>query len=251
METPSVEEHGDDDHAADATLAATVIVTDVDEPLPPSVCVTGGAVEDSEDNAGLVSDCEALLSARDTLAGDAVLNWSADIPMTEWEGVAVRGTPNRLTGLYLKDKGLSGIIPPELLYLTGLTQLYLHDNGLRGQIPNTSGLNNLEHLWLSGNNLTDYVPDINHLPATLTQLSLHSNRLIGEIPPSLGELSELEGLWLHKNYLTGGIRVDLGQTLQSEVAVALRKRAARHHSARAGQTLSARASEPAQQPVDR
>ena len=37
-------------------------------PAAPSVCVTGGAVEDAT-NTGLTSDCEALLVARDNLAG--------------------------------------------------------------------------------------------------------------------------------------------------------------------------------------
>ncbi len=38
-----------------------------------SLCVTGGAVSDAA-NKGLVSDCEALLDVRDTLAGTAELN---------------------------------------------------------------------------------------------------------------------------------------------------------------------------------
>ena len=51
-------------------------------------CATEGAVSDADENPGLVADCEALLAARDTLAGTATLNWSAGIPMVEWEGLA-------------------------------------------------------------------------------------------------------------------------------------------------------------------
>ncbi len=204
----SGEEHGQDDHSADATLVATIIVTDVDE-TPPSICITGGAVEDFEGNAGLVSDCEALLAARDTLAGDAVLNWSADIPMTDWDGVAVRGTPERVTGLHLSDRGLDGAIPAALNDLTGLERLYLHDNSLNGEIPDLSGLGRLERLWLSGNSLTGGIPDRSSLPRSLTQLNLHSNQLEGSLPPTLGELSMLEGLWLHRNNLTGPIPAEL------------------------------------------
>ena len=43
------------------------------------------------DNPGLVEDCVALLTAEITLS--AILNWDADIPMTEWEGVRIGGTP--------------------------------------------------------------------------------------------------------------------------------------------------------------
>ena len=70
----SGEGHDEDGHAGDATLAVTVIVTDVDEGLPPGLCVDGGSVENSEDNSGLASDCETLLGVRDDLAGEAILD---------------------------------------------------------------------------------------------------------------------------------------------------------------------------------
>ena len=54
-------------------------------------CVSGGAVPDAT-NTGLISDCEALLAARDTLAGTAALNWSADTPIADWNGVALGGS---------------------------------------------------------------------------------------------------------------------------------------------------------------
>ena len=205
----SGEEHGDDDHSADATLVATILVTDVDE-TPSSFCITEGAVEESESNAGLVSDCEALLSARETLARDAVLNWSAGIPIVKWDGVDVRGTPERVTRLHLNDRGLDGEIPAVLKDLTGLELLYLHNNGLRGEIPDLSGLIRLERLWLNGNNLTGGVPDRSSLPRNLTQLNLHNNQLEGGIPSTLGELPMLEGLWIHRNDLTGQIPAELG-----------------------------------------
>ena len=62
-----------------------------------SACATGGAVPDPDDNPGLVSDCATLLAARDTLAGTATLNWAADTPMSEWDGVSVGGSPERVT----------------------------------------------------------------------------------------------------------------------------------------------------------
>ena len=55
-----------------------------------SPCIAGGSVSDVT-NTALISDCEALLAARDTLAGDATLNWSADRPIEGWDGVTVRG----------------------------------------------------------------------------------------------------------------------------------------------------------------
>ena len=63
-------------------------------------CVSGGAVVDAT-NTGLISDCEALLAARDTLAGTASLNWSADTPITDWNGVVLGETSGRVTELDL------------------------------------------------------------------------------------------------------------------------------------------------------
>ena len=46
-------------------------------------CTTEGAVADSAENPGLVADCGALLTARDTLMGSATLNWSASTPISQ------------------------------------------------------------------------------------------------------------------------------------------------------------------------
>ena len=116
-----------------------------------SDCATGGAVADAANNPGLVSDCEALLAARDTLAGSATLNWSADTPITEWEGVAVGGVPQRVTGLRLNNRPLSGTIPPELGSLSNLQYLWLSSNQLTGEIPTgQSELGNLSSLGILG-----------------------------------------------------------------------------------------------------
>ena len=101
----------------------------------PSPCVTGGAVSDSS-NTGLVSDCEALLEARDALAGTGSLNWSENTPITDWDGIrggsylSLEGTPERVTRLYLNRSGLNGTVPAELVERTNLKWLYLHANDL-------------------------------------------------------------------------------------------------------------------------
>ncbi len=79
------------------------------EPQSPlQMCENGEAVPDAANNPGLVSDCATLLEAKDTLAGSAQLNWSADIPMEEWDGVAAGGEPLRVTQLDLSGQGLDG-----------------------------------------------------------------------------------------------------------------------------------------------
>ena len=134
-------------------------------------------------NTGLVSDCETLLEARDTLAGSGSLNWSEDTPITEWDGIgddSLEGSPQRVTRLYLNRLRLDGSIPSELSGLTALKVLHLHDNELTGSIPPALGN-------LSG----------------LIYLYLHNNDLTGEIPADLGKLTSLKRLYLHSNDLTG------------------------------------------------
>ena len=106
-------------------------------------CVSGGAVVDAT-NTGLKSDCGMLLAARDTLAGTASLNWSADTPITEWNGVVLGGTHGHVTVLGLVALGLNGRIPKELGSLANLQGLSLWGNQLTGEIPpELGGLSNL------------------------------------------------------------------------------------------------------------
>ena len=201
----------------------------------PASCAAGGAVADPANNPGLVSDCDALLAARDTLAGTASLNWSASTPIRRWYGVTVADSPLRITRLEFLGKRLTGKVPSELgglsnlrsLYLYGhqltgpipmelgglakLESLYLHDNQLTGPIPSDlGGLTNLRSLYLSRNQLTGPIPvELGGL-SNLEQLSLDQNQLTGGIPAGLGGLANLESLYLHENQLTGSIPAELG-----------------------------------------
>ena len=176
-----------------------------------SACTTGGAVPDAANNPGLVSDCAALLAARDTLAGTATLNWAADTPMSEWDGVSYQGTPERVTELLLSSRSLTGRIPSELGNLSNLETLFLTSNQLTGEIPTELGnLSNLTVLSLFGNQLTGEIPtELGNL-SSLTELFLSINQLTGEIPTELGNLSNLTRLSLPINQLTGKIPTELG-----------------------------------------
>ena len=83
-------------------------------------CFAGGDTAETGNNPGLVSDCEALLAAKDTLAGTSLLNWSERTPIVEWTGVTLAGSPLRVTGLDLSERGLTGNLPPVLGSLTNL-----------------------------------------------------------------------------------------------------------------------------------
>ena len=156
-------------------------------------------------------DCAVLLEARDTLAGTATLNWSAAVPLADWQGVTVDGETGRVRGLELERAGLTGSIPPGLGQLTGLERLWLYDNQLKGEIPPALGsFMNLQELLLCGNQLTGEIPSTLGQIITLRQLWLSDNRLEGKIPPALGLLTNLRSLLLSGNHLAGEIPAALG-----------------------------------------
>ena len=204
-------------------------------------CSNGIAVPNPSSNPGLVSDCQVLLAARDTLAGTASLNWSADVNIETWDGISVGGLPSRVIVLELKaefDKegpALNGQIPPELSNLSNLEEIDLGSrnsicidgecreveerefNRLTGPIPSELGnLTNLERLYLFGNQLTGPIPpELGNL-TNLERLYLNINQLTGPIPPELGNLTNLERLYLNRNRLTGPIPSELGNLTNLE-----------------------------------
>ena len=180
-------------------------------------CASGIAVTNPQDNPLLVQDCEALLEARDILSqGGRRLIWTADTPMSKWDGISIGGSPARVTELRIRgDFGgsgsLEGSIPSELGQLTGLVTLVLHANALRGTIPTELGrLTQLVTLRLEGNELTGEIPASLGRLANLYDLDLYGNELTGEMPAELGQLERLTYLRLGYNRLAGEIPPELG-----------------------------------------
>ena len=177
---------------------------------PPESCTQTTLGADPAANAELAADCNALLAAKGTLAGAATLNWSADTAMTDWDGVTLGGTPQRVTGLSLMLRGLTGTIPPGLGGLTELRSLNLSWNKLRGAVPaGLAGLTELHTFDLSRNRLTGSIPEGLGDLERLEHLTLSQNFLDGEIPAALARLSKLEGLYLYQNRLKGSIPPEL------------------------------------------
>lgn len=140
------------------TSSAIVNVLDNDTPAV-SACDTGAAVPNAGLNRELAFDCDALLKAKDELAGTGTLNWSVDRALTSWDGVTVAGTPGRVTKLQLPTRSLTGRVPPSLGFLSALTHLTLNGNSLSGLLPQELGdLSSLRFLRLAGNSFTICLP---------------------------------------------------------------------------------------------
>ena len=203
-------------------------------PTPTSQCSNSIAVPNPASNPGLVADCATLLAAKDTLEGDSGnLNWSADVGISDWEGVSIDNdgvatlelSEYRLNGaippefgslanlwiLDLNGNQLTGAIPPELSNLADLSIVRLGGNQLAGAIPTWLGsLVNIWSLDLGGNQLTGGIPSRLGNLFNLEDLDLSGNQLTGEIPPELGNLFNLSELYLDSNRLTGEIPPELG-----------------------------------------
>jgi len=198
-------------------------------------CDTTDVVSD-QGNAGLIADCKVLYGLKDTLRGDAPLNWDSTTAIggpTGWSGVFTGGTPARVTGLFFVGTNtfstgasltqtLNGTLPPELQNLPALSLLRIENNSLTGSIPEELGnmstifefgdmsTSTFATLNLAGNSLSGSIPsELGNLTG-LTTLNLNNNSLTGSIPPELGQLSNLATLSLNNNSLSGPIPSELG-----------------------------------------
>ena len=171
------------------------------------------------------------------------LNWGSEKPIGQWHGVTTYPRKSNGPVIYvdLRNNGLTGNIPPEIVNLTSLkklrlqgnslneeippalgssklsklTLLNLSNNDLKGQIPaSLAKLKNLESLWLNGNQLSGEIPSgLGSSLSKLLALNLRNNDLEGEIPASLANLENLRLLQLSDNQLSGEIPSGLGNGL--------------------------------------
>ena len=117
-------------------------------------------------------------------------------------GVTVSG--GNVTGLDLKNAGLSGAIPASIGKLTHLQYCDLSGNNFTGSLPPEIGeLKDLEYLDLSGNKLTGAAPGMASL-TKLVVLDLSSNGLTA-LPALSSNLPALEYLAFNGNKLSGNL----------------------------------------------
>ena len=186
----------------------------VEEAAVTLLCTNGTVVPDPDNNADLVADCRTLLSLMHDLRGTAELNWSGETAITDWDGITVGGTPQRVRRLELDTYGPDGTIPTELGSLTNLTRLNLSNNDLNGSIPTELGnLTSLATLELQSNDLNGSIPTELGSLTSLRWLYLGSNDLTGSIPTELGSLTALRGMFLQDNNLIGAIPTELGSLM--------------------------------------
>ncbi|XP_052177839.1 probable leucine-rich repeat receptor-like serine/threonine-protein kinase At3g14840 isoform X2 [Diospyros lotus] len=113
--------------------------------------------------------------------------------------------------IVLKQQGLSGTLPQDLVRLPYFQKIDLTRNYLSGTIPPEWGTMNLVNISLLGNRLTGPIPKKLGNISTLVHLGVEFNQLSGAIPPEIGNLSRLEKLWLTSNNFTGELPEELAR----------------------------------------
>ncbi|KAK6289675.1 hypothetical protein POUND7_001216 [Theobroma cacao] len=165
--------------------------------------------------SSLNSDGLSLLALKAAIESDPTSSldkWSeSDSTPCHWPGIAC--TRNRVTSIFLPNKGLTGYIPSELGLLDTLTRLSLSQNNFSKPIPSRLfNATNLVYIDLSHNSLSGSVPPQIKSLENLTHLDLSSNSLNGSLPESLVELKSLTGtLNLSCNKFSGEIPASYGE----------------------------------------
>ncbi|XP_009774605.1 receptor kinase-like protein Xa21 [Nicotiana sylvestris] len=105
---------------------------------------------------------------------------------------------------FAENYNLIGEIPKSIFNISSLEFISLSLNNFSGRIPSTTGLHlpNLNGLYLADNQIEGEIPPFITNSTKLTELVLAENFFTGKIPANLGNLRELQGLFLVKNQLT-------------------------------------------------
>ncbi|KAK4486975.1 hypothetical protein RD792_006290 [Penstemon davidsonii] len=129
------------------------------------------------------------------------------------------GLLSNLTFLSLEMNELNGKTPQSIFNLSSLELLSLVGNELSGNLPFSinRGLPNLQWLYLGSNRFNGGIPNSITNLTKLNLLDLSTNSFSGLIPITLGDLHNLEILYLHSNQLTNNLSIP-GQDFVTSLA---------------------------------
>lgn len=172
----------------------------------------------------LPSENNTLLSIKKQWGNPTALEtWNVSTTTTSpctWPGIRCSAGYRRITGIILRNRNLTGEIPPSICGLKSLTVLDLGHNTIGGGFPkalllHNNCFSNLQILDLSHNLFVGKLPniDIINLFPNLKHLNLGNNLFSGEVPKGLWTLPQISTLILSNNFFSGQLPWKLASTL--------------------------------------
>jgi len=156
--------------------------------------------------------CETQLQSITSVFYQLQADFDDNTHECSWPGV-VCDDQNIIIKLHIENKNdTEKEFPQECAELHHLTDLFLRNNGITGILPTTLGnLKSIRYLSLENNKLKEEIPSELGLLTNMKELRLNRNDLYGGIPSHLGNAEELKILDLSRNKSLGGsIPVEMG-----------------------------------------
>uniref|UniRef100_I1R6J7 Receptor kinase-like protein Xa21 n=1 Tax=Oryza glaberrima TaxID=4538 RepID=I1R6J7_ORYGL len=127
---------------------------------------------------------------------------------------------SKLEVIQMMKNSFSGVIPDCLgAHLQNLWELTLDDNQLEANsdsdwrfLDSLTNCSNLKVIGLAGNKLRGLLPgSIANLSTSMEFLSIYNNMIHGQIPQGIGNLVNLDSIYMHLNNLAGTIPDSIGK----------------------------------------
>ncbi|KAM7510882.1 hypothetical protein LguiB_009757 [Lonicera macranthoides] len=164
-------------------------------------------------SSSLIEETRALLEFKTQLNDplNYLDSWKDSESPCQFVGISCHRNTGQVIGISLDNKSLSGHISPSISVLQSLDSLVLPSNLISGNLPpQLSNCSSLRVLNVTGNNLNGSLPDLSMLKK-LEVLDLSGNYFSGEFPVWAAKLTGLVSLGLGDNdYEEGGIPESLG-----------------------------------------
>ncbi|XP_057542116.1 leucine-rich repeat receptor-like serine/threonine-protein kinase BAM1 [Amaranthus tricolor] len=168
-------------------------------------------------NGRTLPEHKALLGIKSAITDDpqaSLSSWTTKTHHCTWAFITCSSSFHHQTVVSLDISGLNltGILSPDIGFLTNLQNLSVSANAFSGPIPpSISLLTELRYLNLSNNIFNESFPSSLSSLRKLNVLDVYNNNLTGVLPLSVVQMPELRHLHLGGNYFSGEIPVEYGR----------------------------------------
>ncbi|KAI3990379.1 hypothetical protein MKX01_029748 [Papaver californicum] len=158
---------------------------------------------------------QALLSLKTSISEDpknSLSSWNISTKHCTWTGISCDSTYQKVISLDISKYNLTGILSPDIGFLTNLVNLTVAGNSFSGPIPReVSQISGLKQLNVSNNTFNGSFPSELSSLQYLEILDLYNNNMSGLLPVGISEMKNLRYLNLGGNHFEGKIPLEYGR----------------------------------------